>query len=356
MTTGIVIVGVGMMTAVGLTAGETAASVRAGVARFTETPIRDHRARPFTLAEVPEEGLPGLGEGVEAPPPAPGLTARERRLLRLATMPLGECLAALPAGLPAPGLVLALPTAATTRPLDGAAFVGRLVAQLGGGLDPRLVDASDRGRAGGVAALDRAAALIRAGHAGFMVAGGVDSYRDPYVLATLDVEGRVKSAVHLDGFIPGEGAAFLLLASREAAAAAGLPVLATLSPAAVAVEEGHLYSEQPYRGDGLAAALAGLFGAGVVGGPVEEVYSSMNGESHWAKEWGVGFLRNRAAFAPEHGMHHPADCFGDTGAACGPIMAGLAALGVREGYRRSPCLVYGSSDDGLRAALAVSAA
>ena len=41
------------------------------------------RYPPFTLAEVPEDGLPGLADGVEAAPPAPGLTAREWRLLRL---------------------------------------------------------------------------------------------------------------------------------------------------------------------------------------------------------------------------------------------------------------------------------
>jgi hypothetical protein len=37
-------------------------------------------------------------------------------------------------------------------------------------------------------------------------------------------------------------------------------------------------------------------------------------------------------------------------------MVGLAALGVAGGYRRSPCLVYGSSDDGSRAAVGVTAA
>jgi 3-oxoacyl-[acyl-carrier-protein] synthase I len=82
----------------------------------------------------------------------------------------------------------------------------------------------------------------------------------------------------------------------------------------------------------------------------------MNGESHWAKEWGIGFLRNRAAFSERHGLHHPADSLGDTGAACGPILVGLAALGIRDRYRRTPCLVYGSSDRGPRAALAVYAA
>jgi 3-oxoacyl-[acyl-carrier-protein] synthase-1 len=54
-------------------------------------------------------------------------------------------------------------------------------------------------------------------------------------------------------------------------------------------------------------------------------------------------------------MHHPADCCGDTGAAAGPLMTGLAALGLAGGYRRGPCLVYGSSDRGGRAALAVGA-
>jgi 3-oxoacyl-[acyl-carrier-protein] synthase I len=159
----------------------------------------------------------------------------------------------------------------------------------------------------------------------------------------------------LDGFIPGEGAAFLLLAGESAAAARGLTALARVSRVAMGFETGHLYASEPYRGDGLAATFQQLFASGEVGGPVAEVYSSMNGESHWAKEWGVGYLRNRAAFQPEHGMHHPADCYGDVGAASGPLMVGLAALGIKAGYRRSSSLVYGSSDFGARAAMVVSA-
>jgi len=37
-------------------------------------------------------------------------------------------------------------------------------------------------------------------------------------------------------------------------------------------------------------------------------------------------------------------------------MTGLAALGIKEGYRGATALVYASSDHGQRAALAVSAA
>jgi 3-oxoacyl-[acyl-carrier-protein] synthase-1 len=340
---GAAVVGVGMISAVGLSAPEVAASVRAGTMRFGETSIMDRRFQPFTLAEVPEDGLPPLHGELEKA----GLTSREARMVRLAEPALRECLAALPAGAPPPPLVVALPEMETTRPLDEARLLDALATQAGG-FDRTRSEAMFRGRSGGIRALARAFDWLDAG-APFVVAGGMDSYRDLYVLGTLDLERRVKTSANLDGFIPGEGAGFLLLARRGAPGA-----LASLSGFGAGIESGHLYSEQPYRGDGLAAVFALSLSNGA--GPIGDVYSSMNGENHWAREWGVAFMRSRPKFVEGHGMHHPADCHGDTGAAAGPLMAGLAALGIRGGYRRSPCLVYGSSDRGERAALVVSAA
>lgn len=341
------VVGVGMVTAVGLTAAETAASVRSATTRFTETSLMDKRFEPFTLARVPEDGLPDVEERLANA----GLTARETRMLRLGSVALRECLKSLPPKEPAPGLALTLPETTTTLPLDGHLFLQRFGQQTGGAFDVKRSDTSQRGRAGGLLAIALAAELVRAGQARFVVAGGIDTYRDLYVLGTLDMEGRVKSSTNLDGFIPGEAAAFLLLGRADAGAAP----LACLSPVAQAMENGHLYSEQPYRGDGLAMAIQQLVKAGVAAGPIKEVYSPMNGENHWAKEWGVAYVRNSSAFLADHEMHHPADCYGDTGAACGVLMVGLAALGIKQGYRRSPALVYGSSDRGQRAALVVRA-
>lgn len=349
----VVVVGIGMMTAVGLSTAETAASVRSGTMLFSETSLRDHRFEPFTLAEVIEDGLPELVQEVAN---APGLTSREARMLRLATMPLTECLPPLKAEAAAPGLILALPETQTTLPLDAIRFLQMLGQQSRSSFNLRQSSAAHVGRAGGLTAIGQAADIIRQGKAEFMLAGGVDTYRDLYVLGTLDLERRVKSAVHLDGFIPGEGAAFLLLAGPEAATRAGLAPLASISNVFQAVEPGHLYSAEPYKGEGLAMAVAKFVSSGVAGAPIAEVYSSMNGESHWGKEWGVSFIRNRAAFLPDHGIHHPADCLGDTGAASGPIMLGLAAHGLRDRYRRGPCLVYCSSDRGQRAVLAANAA
>jgi 3-oxoacyl-[acyl-carrier-protein] synthase I len=348
----VVVVGVGMMTAVGLTAAETTASVRASMMGFTETSIRDHQYEPFTLAEVPEEGLPALHRSLAE---LVGPTSRELRMLRLASPALVECLGPMKANGVRPPLMLALPEAETTLELDRPAFLQWLARQSDGGFDPAQSSAEYTGRAGGLMAIGRAAELIRSQHTDFALAGGVDTYRDLYVLGTLDMEQRVKSEAHLDGFIPGEGAGFVLLASPAMAARAKLAPLASLSIVAQGFENGHLYSEEPYRGDGLSSVVLQLVQSGALPAPIQEVYSSMNGENHWAKEWGVSFIRNSAAFEPDHGFHHPADCFGDTGAACGPLMLGLSALGVSGGYRGSPGLVYCSSDRGDRAALIMSA-
>jgi len=144
----VVVAAAGMITAVGLSAPETAASVRSATARFTETSMLDKRFEPFVLAEVPEDGLPDLAEGLENE----GLTAREARMIRLAAVALAECLKALPAGEPPPALSLALPESETTRPLDHGKFLACLGRQLGGRFDARRSDASHRGRAGGLAA------------------------------------------------------------------------------------------------------------------------------------------------------------------------------------------------------------
>ena len=135
-----------------------------------------------------------------------------------------------------------------------------------------------------------------------------------------------------------------------------LKTLAVLTRVGDGTEPGHLYSEEPYRGEGLAETVQIFLAEAKLAGPIEEVYSSMNGENHWAKEWGVTFLRNRPAFNPDHGMHHPADCFVDTGAACVPLIVGLAADGLVEGSLKSPVLVYCASDFGYRTVLALTAA
>ncbi len=349
MPADVVVLGYGMMTAVGLTAPETLASVRAGTARFIPSEMRDQRFERFTVAEVPQEGLPALAEKNSRQP----LSAREAKMLRLATGPLAKAALSVPhvpAKLP---LFLGLPETETRIPLDRARFAQLLAAQVAC-LDAVQSRAEFAGRAGGLAAIGSAVSAIGEGRMPFALAGGVDSFLDLYVLATLDMEGRIKSRIHLDGFIPGEAAAFVLLASRTAADGIGAKPLARISPAAQATEPGHLYSKEIYRGDGLAQAVTQLFAATPPSRPVAVVYSSMNGESHWGKEWSVAFIRNQKFISPGAKIFHPADSYGDVGAAAGPLLVALAADGIANGYRPEPALVYCSNDRAPRAALCIA--
>lgn len=346
----VVIVRAGLATAVGLSLPEVAASVRAATMRFTESAIHDKRFEPFTLATLPEAALPPLVPEMEQ---VVGLTSRMLRMLRLAQAPLLEATAGYPPHIPLPGLALSVPETETTIPFDASLFVSNLWLQGQKVFDAKYVDVSAKGRAGGLSALGLAMQVVQSGRAPFMLAGGVDTYRDLYVLGTLDQEGRVKSSSNLDGFIPGEGAAFLLLATRGTAEKYGMAPLAVVSGVKEGTESGHLYSETPYRGDGLSGTLRQVWDAGWLPSPLTEVWSAMNGESHWGKEWGVAFLRNRPMFDEGHGMQHPADCYGDLGAASGPALVALAAVGMGGGYRGSPALVYASSDRGGRAAAVV---
>jgi hypothetical protein len=77
----------------------------------------------------------------------------------------------------------------------------------------------------------------------------------------------------------------------------------------------------------------------------------MNGESHWAKEWVNALLRCSEHFNPAMALHHPAEYYGDAGAAAGPIMTAMAAIGLRRAYLKGPVLIYASSDHLLSAFL-----
>lgn len=343
----IVIVSAGLISPIGLSLPETAASARARLARLREIPWMDRRFEPFIVGSVPEEGLPELDDALKAAP----LQYREARMLRLAHVALEEATAPL-ADL-APGripLLLGLPEQHTTQPLDPQRFLARLDQQRPGTIELAHSVAVACGRAAGLMACHEAMARLRRGDARFMLIGGVDCLVDLYVLGTLDLQGRIRNAVNSDGFSPSEGAAMLLLTLACTAQAMGLEPLAQLMGSANGMEAGHLYAEESYLGEGLAATFAALLAESPPPRPIGCVYSSFNGERYWAREFGVACLRQSDAFVPEHQMEHPAECFGDMGTAQGAALLALAAHGVQHRYREAPCLVYASSDYGERAA------
>jgi 3-oxoacyl-[acyl-carrier-protein] synthase-1 len=209
------------------------------------------------------------------------------------------------------------------------------------------------GRAAGLYALQEAIEQLKTGQAEQIVVGGVDTYLDLYLLGTLDMEGRVLAEGVMDGFVPGEGAGFLLL-SRGTNSIPRKTPLAIVLGVATGVEKGHRYSEEVYRGDGLASTIQRLFGSvPQKKEKVRTIYAGFNGENFWAKEWGVAYIRSQDNFETDFRVEHPADCFGDPGAALGPLAVGLAAIGMQRGYLKGPSLVWCSSDREERAATVV---
>jgi|CXWL01.1.fsa_nt_gi 3-oxoacyl-[acyl-carrier-protein] synthase-1 len=130
--------------------------------------------------------------------------------------------------------------------------------------------------------------------------------------------------------------------------------MARVVAVATGVEKGHRYSEEVYRGEGLASTVQELFASvPSASEPARTVYAGFNGESFWSKEWGVTYLRSKNKFDEPLRMEHPVDCFGDPGAALGPLMIGLATVGMQKGYLKGPSLIWCSSDREPRGAAVI---
>lgn len=344
-TLGAVIASAGVITPIGLSLAETAASARARVARLREIEWRDRRFEPFIVGTVPDEGLPELSLSLADQP----LQYRETRMLRMAHAALEEALAPIVAFGERVPLLLGLPEHHTAVPIDPRTFLRRLDEQMPDVVDLASSVAVARGRAAGVMALREACSRLARADSQFVLVGGVDCLVDLYVMSTLDFEGRVRNEINSDGFTPSEGAAFLLLTTADVASQQNLVPLASVLGVSQGHEAGHLYSEEKYLGEGLSSVFESLL-TEAPPPPIRTVYSSFNGERYWAREFGVARLRHSQVFSPDHAMEHPAECFGDLGAAHGSALAALAAHAVKYGYRETSCLVYASSDRGDRAA------
>ena len=333
---GVYITAMGMMTPVGGGWRQTVTSVRAGISAYRESSIHNKRFQPMTLALFPDELLEPVSEEIAAE--NPGLTSRVRRILRLAAPALCEVLQD-HEGDPLP-LLLATPEDHPEHPApDGDLLLDLLPQQAGVEIDWTNSKAFPFGRAAGIRAIEAAFERLQEGNEPLLV-GGVDTHLDLYLLGILDRDDRVLADGVMDGFAPGEGAGFLLLESAEAPPESAF---ARLDAPALANEPGHRFSDEPYRGDGLADAVRATL-AQHDDGPVQSVFIGLNGENFGAKEWGVAATRNATRFAPEPRFEHPADCYGDLGAATAPVLIGCAAYQLLNDHAPAPLLVSCSSE------------
>lgn len=334
----VVVAGSGAICSVGVGIAQVYASVRAGIARKIASEVVDREFEPITMALLPDAALEPLDLEVARH----GLSGRQSRMLSLAATAIRESVTALPVAAQPVRVFLGLPEPTPAWPSTPPWFLEALATQAGVAVDLAQSRMFPCGRAAALVALEAAVQAISSGQANHVLVGGVDSFMDLDRLSELLAEERICPAP--DGFIPGEGAAFVLLANRRGLPSGGKSNVAVLA-VGKACDPGHLYSSQPGTGEGLATAIETMVAtSAALPGPICNTYAGLNGESFGAKEWGVAALRHRPLFSPDAQMDHPADCYGDVGAATGAILVALASTALARGDRLGPSLVWSSSD------------
>ncbi len=323
------------------------ATTRAGVARIGSSHVMDKNFDAIQMGLVPEDALPPLPPEMESL----GLTSRARRILRLAA-PVLEAVAA-EAGDGPCTVITGLPQLDP----DEAAWLANFHELLGqfSGVSINLATSSvvPAGRAAGLMSIEAGIRALEESRAESVIVGGVDTFFDLKLLAELDAEGRILGPQVRDGFIPGEGAAYLVL-KPQAAAREGRSVLAL--GATSMPDPGHRYGTEPAKAEGLSKTLELLRAhLSPPPPPVNTTFAGFNGENFDAKLWGVARLRHTDFFTPNMSMQHPASSIGDTGAASGAIMSSLAATALARGDRTGPALVWAASDRESRACALISA-
>ncbi len=323
------------------------ASIRAGLSAIGNSGILDRRGEPIRMGQVPPAALQAdLPPQIAALP----LPARARRMLRLGAPALRAVLAQ--AGQPPVRLFLGLPQLTLEQAPWLRGFALYLATMAGTTIDlanSRIVPA---GRAAALLALELALEVLAQEPERPVIVGGVDTYLDLSVLATLDADGRLLGSTVSDGFIPGEGAAFLVL-SPPSAPRDGTAV--SIEAVACARDPGHRAGTVPARGEGLAMAIEHLRARLPEQRTlIEATFAGLTGESFDAKQWGVARIRHADLFAEDAPISHPADCFGDAGAALGALLLAIGARAIAGGDRPDPALVWAASDGETRACALLS--
>lgn len=342
------VVGLGAITAVGLTAAAGAAAVRAGIAGFSEHPqLVDQEGEPLIVARVPvlEEDVAGIERFFELALPAAdeALTPLAGRTEKTRPIPV----------------VLGLPP---ERPGLPEALGPNLAKRLQGGLRERWqvagVQVLSEGHSAGLMALEAAWQEIQSGRDVFCLVGGVDSYLEPNTLEWLEESDQLHGAgPHNNawGFVPGEAAGFCLVCAPETADRHKLTTLGRVLAVATAQEKNLARTGSVCLGQGLTEAFRGALRALPNGAKVDRVFCDMNGEAYRADEYGFTIARTSERFVDAGDFQAPADCWGDVGAASGPLLLGLAVAAGRKGYAKGPhALVWTSSESGQRSAALVA--
>jgi 3-oxoacyl-[acyl-carrier-protein] synthase-1 len=204
-----------------------------------------------------------------------------------------------------------------------------------------------RGRASVGVALLHARKLLYEQDVEAVLLVAVDSLLTWPTLRALEDQDRLLTPSNSNGFIPGEGAAAVLL--RKPSEQPGL-ICAGLG---FATEHARVDAAEPLRGDGLTLAIRNaLADAGCDLHDLDLRITDLSGEQYYFKEAALALARVLRMRKERFDLWHPAECLGETGSTIGPAILAVALSSSRLKY--SPgrgMLLHASADAGERIAI-----
>ncbi|MGW8392308.1 hypothetical protein [Pseudoduganella sp. HUAS MS19] len=322
----------GLVTSVGLNARASCAAIRAKVSNASQTRFADAQGNWIMAHQVP------------LPEPLRG----SARLAAMAAMAIAECLQDIPreewAGIP-----VLLCVAERERPGRTGGLEHELLAEIRRQLAIPFAEHHTiiaGGRIGVAIALAQARENILKEPAARVLLVAADSLLGWPTLETFQRANRLLVAGNSNGFMPGEGAGALLLASPLGKAGE-----LVCSGIGFGHEEAAIDSTEPLRGGGLSQAVtAALADAGLTMQQMHFRITDNAGEQYYFREAALMLQRTLRIPKPEFDHWHPAECTGETGAVAGFSIISSAMAACAKHYARGPnILVHLGNDSGQRA-------
>ena len=332
------VLGVGLVSGVGLTAEESCAAIRCRINNFQETRF------------VGSNGDWLVGSAVELEEPWRGVA----KLAKMAARAIGECFAAAeekPERIP---VLVCLAEPERPGGFEGLRhLLQEIERELGFGLHPhsRVIE---QGRVGGAVALLQAREMLAAGRHARVIVAGVDTFLTGATLAAYDGEDRLLRKDNSNGFIPGEAAGAAAARARGATVRRRRSWCGALG---FAREPAPLGSGRPLRAEGLVQAIrAALSESSLALKDCDHRIADMNGEQYRFREAALAITRLLRDRKVLFSLWHPADCIGEVGAATLPAMLAMLFHGAQRDYLPGPMFLgHLGNDDDKRAALVTQA-
>lgn len=335
-----------LLTPLGMTPEFVYAAVKAQINSYQMCSLPGEHSTPVKFSSVPAAALTS-----SVASQLPGLSAPQVRALKIAATCLGRMRGAHPIGdLP---IFIAGPDPYYDQSTFNRVFFEQLIKATGGGIDLSSSQYFAAGRAGMFYAIAAAFDYLAAYPEAIVLVAGIDTFYDARTLGILAEQNRLSAEGVIDGFVPAEGAAFMLLSTRNGPAALLNSVKLKLSRPSLAYEPGHIFSNSPRVAHALSAVITEAMGSACR--LIDKIYTSENGESFYGKEFTVARLRNNHKLHPGVTVCRLTEFAGDMGAAYPGVALALAGIDCLTSAAQS-ILICGSSDKGARGAVCVSPA